>query len=828
MTTPQTEITENPLSSDKTKDSLEFGLKVMRQCYARWKNGYGGETYSARMLRYEKNRLYAMGKQPTEQYKDLVKIEGTPVVVNLDYSPLAVATPLLNAKADRYMQREEEIKCKVTGPGAANRKKKEKDEARFKLNYGPAIQKLQENSGMQLEQFSDHDPKSERELDVKFKTKPIREEVIMQLAERMVFEQNEWADIIKPRLIWDTFNCGFCVVLTELNGNGWIKTPFVQPEAFITSYSTFDNFEDWQWQGQRRSISISEVRLRTNGVKRPDGSPVITEQELWQMATKFSGSYGNSSDWCCDWDWDFQTSVARPYDAINVEMVDLYYKTLYNLKMASITNKYGRENIVYPEDVKDGGTREGVKDVSSKPYYVAYHGVWIIDSDYVLEWGLAKNMLKPNTNLVEVRSPYSIYMHNNNKCRNTPLTETMIPLIDLIQNIHMQTQKIIAMTAPDGFNVDVLGLANMDLGQGVGVVSPMQAFGIYLQTGTQYFMGQDLEMDGRPQNPPITPNNHPFSDKLKQLDDQFWTAYKKLQIITGDNNLASGNITNQATANSTLNDARDIAAEPSNYVYKTILNVMKGTAKNVELLLLDKFFLKDDSFDGYMMALGEDDIEYMREIGPDMGELIFDTKLEVALDSADQEKWDRRVEIALEQGQIGLDAVALLDMIDDPTYRSFMLAQYVKDKQAKDQEIAAQNSANNVAQAKAAGEVKNQGDMDLEKQSHQNKMDQLQKQQEGQAQKQTMEFSGILKAKIADAILSQPGATIEQIPSFVWEGLGVTEEAQKQTMLLAMQNMAKANQPPMPPQGDGQQQMQQQGQLPMSSMQPSQGQSVAA
>lgn len=801
---PQTELTESPLAPDRRKDSREFGLKVLRQCYNRWKNGYGGETYSDRMLRYEKNRLYAMGKQPEEQYRDLIKIEGTPVVLNLDYTALAIATPLLNAKLDRYLERVEKIKCKASGQIASNKRKDEKDEAKFKMNYRPAIQDLQKQAGLHLEDFSDHDPKSERELDVRFKTKPLREEIIMQLSENIVFEQNEWADIIKKRLIWDTFNCGFCITLTELNANGWIKTPAVKPESFITSYSELDNFEDWQWQGQRRSLSIAEVRLRTDGKKRPDGTPVITEEELWQLSTKFMGSYGNSSDWYCDWSEEFNTALSRPYDAINVELVDLYYKTLYNLKKVVITNKYGKENIIDPSEVDTKVPKVGMQELSSKPYYVAYHGVWIIDTDYVLEWGLAKNMLKPNNNLVEIRSPYTIHMHNNTHCRNTPLVETMIPLIDLIQNIHMQTQKIIAMTAPDGFTIDVLGISNIDMGQGAGVLSPMQLFGIFLQTGNQYFMSRDVEGDNGQQAPPITPNNHPYSDKLTQLDNQFWMAYKKLQIITGDNNLASGNITNQATANATLNDAREIAEEPSNYVYKTVLNVHKGTAKNVELLLLDKFFLKDDSFDGYMLAIGEDDVKYMREMSGDIANLMFDTKIEITLDKADQEKWDRRIEIALEQKEISLADVAELDMIDDATLRSFMLAQKAKDKQARDQETAEKNVENNVKQAQAAADKKGEHDMALEQQSHQNKLDQMQKQQEGEGLKSTYTWAGVLKEKVADAILSKPDAKLGDIPPFVWEGLGLIEESQKQLVLQALQDMAKKNQPPPQPGAPGQ------------------------
>lgn len=814
---PTTDITSNPLAPNKEKDSYQFGLKILRQCYARWRNGYGGETWADKMLRYEKSRLYAQGSQPEEQYRDLIKIEGTPVVLNIDYSPLAIAPPLLNAKMDRYLERIEKIKCRASGQLASDKKKKEKDEARFKMNYAPALQKLQQDSGLQLENFSDHDPKSDRELDVQFRSKPLREEIIMQIAENIVFEQNEWDDVIKKRLIWDTMCAGWCATLTELNGNGWIKTPVVRPEDFITSYSELDNFEDWQWQGQRRSMSISEVRLRCEGRTNPDGSPIISEEQLYDMSVKFMGSYGNSSDWMCSWSPDFNTTVARPYDAVNVLIVDLYYKTLYNLVYRKEKVGFDREKLY---DDKLEALPPQRKEVS-KPYYVAYHGVWIIDTTYVLEWGLAKDMLKPNNNLVEIRSPYTIHMHNNNKCSNKSLVETMIPLIDMIQNIHCKSQAIIAMTAPDGYTIDMLGLANIDMGQGLGVMSPMQLLGIYLQTGNQYFQGRDVEGDERQQEPPIKPNTHPASSKLKELDEQFWNTYRKLQIITGDNNLASGNITNQATANSTLNDAREIAAEPSNYIYKTVLNVKKGTAKNIELLLLDKFFLKDDSFDGYNMSLGEEDIKYMRELGPDLPQIMFDTKLEVVLDKADQEMWDRRIEIALEQGQIGLDAVAELSMIDDPQYRAFMLSQYAKDKKAEDQQIAMQNQQANLVQAKAAAETKAQGDMAVGQQEHANKLDQMQQEQANEVVRSAHTWSGVLKEKVADAILGQEGATIADVPPFIWAGLGITEESQKQFLLQSMQQQAQRQQK------SQQQEMAEQQQAQQAQQQQQEGQEAA-
>lgn len=788
---PLTPLTQNPLAPDDKKNTEEFGLKVIRGCYTRWLNGYGGETFLARIARIYKNRLYAMGKQQQVQYIDWNKYGGEVQVLNIDYSPLAIAVPLLNAKIDRYMQREEKIRCKSFGPKSQNKKKEDKDKAKFKLNYKEAIQQLQQSSGLQLEEFSDNDPKSSQELDIQFKTTyKQKEEIIMQQMMDMVFDQNEWSQIIKPRLLMDIFCTGLCVTLTELDGNGWIKTPWVAPESFITSYSEFDDFRDWQWQGRRISMSISEVRLRYPGK--------YNEQQLWELSQRFKGKYGNSLDWFCDWQDYFITAAARPYDNVNVECVDLYYKTLYNLKYSELTSKRGVVSLLNPDEVKPEKNGKPNKlvtgEVKSPPYYVAYHGVWIIDTDEVLEWGLAKNMLKPNSNLVEIRSPYCVIMPNNVKCRSTPLVETMQPLIDMMQNIQEQTLRIIAVTAPDGFNVDTLGLSNLDMGEGVGVISPMQAWLIYLQTGNQYYRSKEPESD-EPASPPIQPQNNQFSNKLQQLDEQWWSAYKKLQVITGDNNLASGNITNQGVAGKAIEAATEVAENPSNYSYKAYLQNFKGTAKNVELLSLDKFFLKDDSFDGYLKALGEEDVKYMRENAAEgMEMLMFDTSISVINDEADKAKWDARIEIALQQGQIGLDAVAELEMVQDQTYRSFLLAQAVKESKADQMKIAQQNSQANIAQAKAAADAKGQHDMMLSQQDHSSKMQQLDKEAETKQRVADISVAGQLKSKVIDAVMSNPEAKISDVPAFIWESLHITDESQKQLLLTSMQRAAQKQQ----------------------------------
>src|SRR6202012_3649732 len=100
---------------------------------------------------------------------------------------------------------------------------------------------------------------------------------------------------------------------------------------------------------------------------------IITEEQLWQLARDFSSKYGNTNDWFCDWSAEFYTAIARPYDTVSVEMVDLYYKPLYNLNYRSQPVGFGREKIY---DIKPGDKLPpNAKVEKSKPYYVAYHGV---------------------------------------------------------------------------------------------------------------------------------------------------------------------------------------------------------------------------------------------------------------------------------------------------------------------------------------------------------------------------------------------------------------------------------------------------------------------
>lgn len=761
----------NTLDSDKQKNSESFGFAVMKACYERWKSGYGSESWVVKKQRFDYNRSFSVGKQPMSEYKDIIDTEGQLSVINLQYTPNPIAIPFLNRLKDRYMQRVEKISCVSIDPFTQSKKEKAKNEALFKMKNKETIMELQQQAGIQLEEFKDTDPEDEQELDIEFGFNyKEREEVVMENLINLVFYDNKWSKVIKDRIFDDLINCGYAVTKTYIDPNGRIKIKFVKPDNFITSYSEWNDMRDWEWQGEVDYMTISDIRLKYPGK--------FTEQELFDLAKEHSGLYNNAL-WTYNWSYVWLNAVARPYDSYRVQVCNLTYKTLYNLNYEKKVDRFGKEVLDPAKEIKEGKSYE-----KSKPYYVSYTGAYIINTDRVLEWGLSKNMIKPEKNLTEILSPYTVYMYNNNQMVNTPLIETMIPSIKMMQLLNLKTQNIIATIAPDGSNIDFAGLSDIDLGAGVGVVSPLQLYGIYLQTGNMYYKGVGDDGEERRQ-PPITPNNVNFSNKLQQLEAQWQAEYQKLVIIIGSNSLDSGQINNQAVGRQVFQDARKQGESASNYIYNSYLNIMEPTAQKVQQLGWDILVYKKGGYEGYMAALGSDKVEYVKvESTDDFERAQFDVKIEAVLDDTAQQILQERINIALNNKEITLQDALQVEELSQTNvkYASYLLAARQKKREKQRIKEAQLNSQSNTEAAIAAAQAKSQGEMEVAKLKSDLESARENERLESMKIEEMTKYSSIMKIELMKSLLSQ-GKTVEQLPSMIFDGIGLVDKTNKQLLM---------------------------------------------
>lgn len=795
----------NPLASDGDKGSPEYGLKLMQAAVTRWQSGYASESRLARKNRFDYNRTYALGKYDMSEFKDILDLDGENSVINLPYEPLPIAKPFLNRLKDRYNQRDEIIQCDAVDVFTTEKKKNAKDAAIFKLKQAEAIKHAISASGIQTEEFSDNDPQSEAEIDIEFGFNyKEREEVIMENLINIVFYENNW-DVIKDRIMDDLINCGYAGTKTYIDGTGRIKIKFIKPENLITSYSEWDDFRDWQYLGEVYYLSIMEVRLKYPGK--------VDEKKLYDLSQSLCGRYGNVQSWGIEWNPMYYTAIARPYDSWRVPVCELDFKTLYNLKKKIVTDKYGKQYIK-PLDKNNDLATDKSEPLSSAPYYVQYTGVYIMDTNYLLEWGLSKNMVKPEKNLEEIVSQYTVYMYDNTEMSNKPLMEMIIPSIKKMTLYELQQLKIVAAAAPDGYDIDVALMSDISL-DGANTMTPSDLYTIYKQTGIRYYKSiPDEGFEGGQRRVPIQANSVPFSSKLESLQTLKMDELLRITNLIS-NEIDAGNIRNQAVTQNTVEEAKKTGESTSNYIYNSFLDIMKRTAKLVQLRGWDilmygkKFGIQH--YDGYRHALDTNKVEYIKLNATDDWEKTgFDVQIKTVIGDKEAIFLESNIQMALQQQTITLaDAIDVREIAKtNVKYASYVLAQRIekraKQKQDEAMALAQQNTNSAVAGAQAKGQI----DLQLEQLKAQNKAAEDERERQTQLMVEQEKFLGILKANLVTSVLSKPDATINDLPSFVFEGLPMDRAIDQANAMNYLTTMAQAAQV----QQQQTEQLQQQGQ----------------
>ena len=770
----------NVLLPDQTKNSPEFGLKVMKTAYGQWINGYGGFSQKQRQTRFDYNKAYAQGMQPMQEFLDYLDINGQQPYSNIDFTPLPIAIPLLQRIKDRFNQRIEKIKCNSIDPVSVSKKNKAKMDAKFRMEFKNEIAQIEQESGIQLEDPDAFTPEDKDELEVHFGfTYKQREEVMMEQGIDLVLYDNQWTEI-KNAILDDLLIYGFGGTKTYTDNNGRIKTRRINPYNLILSYSERSDMNDLEWVGEVFYMSITDVRQQYPGK--------ITEEELFNLSKSMVGKFNNPASFTFTWNYQYANALSRPYDSFRVPVLQLSLKTLYNITYEKNEDRFGKTILDKTSKMKDG------KDyVKSKPFYVEYEGAWICDTNYLLHWGVANNMAKPNDNLQECILPYTIYMYNNNRMTNKPVIETIIPSIKQMQLAHLQIQKIVSQAAPDGYTVDIAGMSDVDLGNGKGALQPMELIRIYKQTGVIFYKGQVDDTEGN-SRPPITPLNVPFTAKLESFINLYNFELNKLERMLGSNALDQGMISNQAVGKGVLDSARQIGESSINYVYNSYLNILERTAKLAQMRLWDILVFGKKGYDGYRYALGTDRVDYIKlEADDEFEKTNFDVKIEATLDEGAKQMLENNIQQALAQQTIELEDAIQIRLLDNPKAANYYLVSAQKKRRKLRMEEARENSEMQMQQAVQAAQAKSQGELQLEQAKAQFKLQQYEEELENDKERETLKYFNILRVKTLEKLLEQ-GVPIDEMPSFIFDGIDGVVQTQKQIILAELQDQANEQQ----------------------------------
>jgi hypothetical protein len=376
---------------------------------------------------------------------------------------------------------------------------------------------------------------------------------------------------------------------------------------------------------------------------------------------------------------------------------------------------------------------------------------------------------------------------------NKPVIETIIPSIKQMQLAHLQIQKIVSQAAPDGYTVDIAGMADVDLGNGKGALQPMELIRIYKQTGVIFYKGQVDDTEGN-SRPPITPLNVPFTAKLESFINLYNFELNKLERMLGSNSLDQGVISNQAVGKGVLDSARQIGENSINYVYNSYLNILERTAKLTQMRLWDILVFGKKGYEGYKYALGSDRVDYIRlEAEDEFEKTNFDVKIEATIDDNAKQMLENNIQQALAQQSIELEDAIQIRLLDNPKAANYYLVSAQKKRRKLRMEEAKSNSEMQMQQAVQAAQAKSQGELQLEQAKAQFKLQQYEEELENDKERETLKYFNILRVKTLEKLLEQ-GTSIDEMPSFIFDGIDAVVKTQKQIILEELQDQAEQQQ----------------------------------
>lgn len=585
-------------------------------------NGGSSSYFWVRNQRWKTNRNYANGRINMSRFQDLLEFNGKLNYVNLNWLPIHIVNRIISGLVGRWMTRNEKIIVTATDSLSKKEKQEEYERLEFFLENKEKLEKLQQESGVQILPTDDKLPSDKEELRLwqsQFQRLP--EEILYELGINDVLSANGFFDSIKEKLLHDSSETGFLATYTWMDSEGVIHVEWLKPENCFYSYSNYPDFRDTTWRGYMRTLKISELRKKYGREFHPNNPHSLTEEQLWNMArtAKEYQLYDNIT-WITEWN----VSFLRPYDEWNVDVLEFELKTVDTEAYTIITTKKNKSTIIKKGRPNKLGDNEEVIDDSRVNIY---RGVYARTTQTMLEWGLKKNMIRPQDpkEIGNAEFSYSFYMVQNYDMTCLGIPEKIQEPADQMIIARLKIQQLVAKMRPAGTAVNWDAVQNIDYGLG-DTNKAIDFKKMFDQTGDFYYRGKDAE--GNPIGVPFTEiPNAGFLPQLQGLMELYRFHYQVMKDELGEDPNLVQQAAQPRVAVQNIETSQLQAEYATDYYYMGYKYLLEETAKKISCLLKDSVTYGAKV---YRDIIKEDDVNGR----------IFSTKTELLPDAFQIQKFE--------------------------------------------------------------------------------------------------------------------------------------------------------------------------------------------
>ena len=538
---------------DPAKKGAEWCMQYAKAAYYDFSYTYVKGVFSNNGGDYQKYRLYALGKQPINQYKKLMGVDqlsGETLLV-VDWSIRSIISGYRDKAISRLMKEDYSIIATPVDMLAKTEIDEYYAEIKSKLVLRDMMVKDNpEMANHPLLKLSKSDPQDLEELEMRIESgEQFNRAKDAELAIDLGFYENNYKSW-RRSIYEDLFDYGVAGVKDWLGDDNKAKFRRVNPENVVISYAKDGTFSDIVHAGEQIDVSLVELATITDS----EGNLVFTEKELQEFAGSLAGKFGNPTQLGNSVGW------MKPYDKFKCKVLDIEFYTYNESSYRDAPDEYGNT------DFRKADYNRGKKSdkYKRKKIQYVYKCKWVVGTDKCYDYGMCYNQ-KRTTDLkrkAKTKLSYTFCAYNFYEMRCQGFMERLIPYIDDYQLTMLKIQNFKNRAVPSGWWIDLDGLENVALNKGGKNMTPKELLTMFQEMGI--LVGRSKDAAGNPQNQnwkPIIPIQNTIMAELVGFYQDLMNTVMAIEKMTGYNDITSGNpnpktlTTGYEIANESTNDA---------------------------------------------------------------------------------------------------------------------------------------------------------------------------------------------------------------------------------------------------------------------------------
>lgn len=579
-------------------------------------------------LKMSEIKSYALGKQPVDKYKKLMR-PGQPVDASwmaVDWTPPAFMCKNREIAISTILQKNYDIKAFAVDPLS----KSEEDAYFNQMKVKIMMRQAAEQAGSDLAnhptlQAQPGEPQDMEQLQMQMKY-GYKHQMALEAenAVNLILEQSNKAQIERD-IVSSAYDYGIGAATCDIDENGMVKARAIDMTYFGLSYCEKQDFSDlvhW-WEVVPTYVA--------------DLAPYYTKDQLDDICKKALSKNGNPT-------------VYQPVNGLFNQAWNKFKVFVMKIKFLS-----WNETIYKTEIDKRGNTRFGKSDYKNKqflsvnesgelteenpdtdeyfepisetgergaatPKYinntvkVVYKASWIIDTDYMHDWGLKENQNRKLSSWWNTDLDIYVFAWDFFKMQFTGITERLIPFEDRACMLWFNLQNLSNKLIPYLINIDFNAVESVNFGKSGQAQKPSEIIDFIFSNYVVPFRSTDL-LSRNPNYKPVSIEATGQLGAFGMLYDQLQATLQMMQQVSGLNELTDASTPGERT----LVPVAEAAIQSTNNAIYLVCDAYKDIMRRLADGIVQKvqIAVKLGKVEGYAKALGSNTVNFF-SINPDI------------------------------------------------------------------------------------------------------------------------------------------------------------------------------------------------------------------